>query len=87
MSAAAFSGLTLASISKTQIRMNQQEIIETINRVPNLKGMTVNEMLYATGLDNEFYTSLESDKINAEIILILLNVGKHSIENILKNKK
>lgn len=64
--------------------MTEKEIIDKIKKVKSFAGMTVNEMLYVSGLDQEFYSSLNSDKIKAEIILLNLKLDKENIDAILK---
>jgi len=67
--------------------MKEQEIKDRINKVENFAGMTVNEMLYVSGLDKEFYESFKSDKIVAEMILQHLKLGKENINQILNQLK
>lgn len=64
--------------------MKEELIIKAISKVKSFAGMTVNEMLYVSGLFDEFYKSLDSDKVVAEIILKNLKLDKATIENILK---
>ena len=64
--------------------MTDEKIIEAINKVDGLGGMTVNERLYVTGLMNEFDKSLKSDKERAKRILELLQVDKVSVDAIIK---
>jgi len=73
----------------TNIRfpMEEKEIINRIKKVKSFAGMTVNEMLYVSELSNEFYDSMDSDKIIAEKILQHLNLNKNNIEQILKKSK
>ena len=67
--------------------MKEEHIIKAISKVESFAGMTVNEMLYISGLDNEFYRSLETDKIIAEKILKHLKLDNSTIESILKIEK
>jgi len=64
--------------------MTEKQIIEAIEKVDYLGGMTVNERLYVCGLMKEFDKSMKNDKNKAKKILELLNVDKSSIEKILK---
>ena len=58
-------------------------MIDAVEQVDGLQGMTVNERLYATGLMNEFDRLKKMDKIKARRILELLKVNKVSIDRIL----
>ena len=64
--------------------MTEAKIIEAINKIDGIGGMTVNERLYVTGLMKEFDKSLKSDKEKARRILELLHVDKPSIDKIVK---
>ncbi len=64
--------------------MTDEKIIEAINKVDRLGGMTVNERLHVTGLMKEFDKSLKSDKEKAKRILELLQVDKVSVDAIIK---
>ena len=64
--------------------MTDQEIIIAVSKVKDIKGMTVNERLYVTGLMEEFDKSLIDNKSKARRILELLAVDKDSIEKIIK---
>jgi hypothetical protein len=64
--------------------MTDEKIIEAINKVDGLGGMTVNERLHVTGLMKEFDKSLKSDKEKAKRILELLQVDKVSVDAIIK---
>lgn len=64
--------------------MTDEKIIEVINKVDGIRGMTVNERLYVTGLMKEFDKSLKSNKEKAKRILELLHVDKPSIDKIVK---
>ena len=63
--------------------MTNEEILKAVQQVKGLKGMTVNERLYVSGLMNEFDKSKEHDKVKAAYILELLQVDKPSIDKIL----
>ena len=63
--------------------MTNEEILKAVKQVKGLKGMTVNERLYVSGLMNEFDKSKEHDKVKAAFILELLQVDKPSIDKIL----
>jgi len=62
--------------------MTEQEIINSINKVDGLGGMTVNERIFVCGLMDEFDKALLDDKAKAKKILELLGVDKPSIEKI-----
>ncbi len=62
--------------------MTEQEIINPINEVERLQGMTVNERLFICGLMDEFYKALHDDNDKAKKILELLGVDKPSIVKI-----
>ena len=64
--------------------MTDEKIIEAINKVDGLGGMTVNERLHVTGLMKEFDKSLKSYKEKAKRILELLQVDKVSVDAIIK---
>ena len=66
--------------------MTKDEILEKVNQVDGLGGMTVNERLYVTGLMDAFDKALINDKELARIILEAIRVDEPSIEIILKNK-
>ena len=67
----------------TLYEMTNEEILKAVKQVKGLKGMTVNERLYVSGLMNEFDKSKEHDKVKAAFILELLQVDKPSIDKIL----
>ena len=73
----------LAVILKKR-NVTDQEIIIAVSKVKDIKGMTVNERLYVTGLMEEFDKSLIDNKSKARRILELLAVDKDSIEKIIK---
>lgn len=62
--------------------MTNEEILKAVKQVKGLKGMTVNERFYVSGLMNEFDKSKEHDKFKAAFILELLQVDKPSIDKI-----
>jgi hypothetical protein len=65
---------------KTRNGMTEQEMINLINKIDGIGGMTVNERLFVSGLDDEFGKALQNDKNKAKKILELLRVDKASIE-------
>jgi hypothetical protein len=66
--------------------MTIQEIKQKALEVEDLiKGTTVNERLYISGLMNEFDKAMESDKERARFILRALHVGEENIEEIIKS--
>lgn len=73
---------SLAPILRRSITMTEQEIINSINKVDGLGGMTVNERIFVCGLMDEFDKALLDDKAKAKKILELLGVDKPSIEKI-----
>lgn len=56
-------------------RLTEQEIIDLISKVEGLRGMTVNERLYASGLIDEYDQAKVYDADKAKKILELLGVG------------
>ncbi|MBK7689714.1 MAG: hypothetical protein IPK62_06465 [Bacteroidetes bacterium] len=56
-------------------RLTEQEIIDLISKVEGLRGMTVNERLYASGLMDEYDQAKVYDADKAKKILELLGVG------------
>ena len=62
----------------------EQRLIESIARIEGLDGMTVNERLYHSGLNEQFYQASKTDHRKARNILMLLKVDAPSIELILK---
>lgn len=66
--------------------MSDKEILNAISKVKGLKGMTVNERLFVTGLFNEFESCRFSNKEKALFILKSLGIDELSIDRILKNK-
>lgn len=65
--------------------MNEKKITSKVIKIENIGGMAVNERLYATNLDDEFYAALKDDKNKAIKILELLKVDDISIKEIIKN--
>ena len=63
--------------------MTSEEILYAIRQVEGLRGMTVNERLYISGLMSEFDKSLKHDKVKAAFILQSLQVDQPSIDKIL----
>ena len=55
--------------------MTEQEIKDIISKVEGLRGMTVNERLFACGLMGEYDKAKINDKEKAKKILELLGVG------------
>jgi hypothetical protein len=66
--------------------MTDKEIYERVQASPDLKGTTVNERLYLTGLTEEYNRSIISYKEKAKTILEALEVDREAIDIILKNK-
>ena len=64
--------------------MTEQEIINAINKVQGIGGMTVNERLFLSGLMDEFDKARIHDKEKAKKILELFGVDEYSIEQIIK---
>ena len=67
--------------------MTEQEIVNLINEVEGIGGMTVNERLFVSGLMGEFDKALKNDKSKAKRILELLGVDNASIEIIVSKTK
>lgn len=63
--------------------MTREEIYKKVRNVNELRGMTVNERLYFTGLMDTFEKAKNNDKTLARIILEAIRVDKQSIEKIL----
>jgi len=59
-----------------------QQILKRISSIEGLGGMTVNERLYVSGLDDEFHEALDKDKNRARQILTWLKVDDASIKKI-----
>ena len=64
--------------------MTEEEIINAINKVQGIGGMTVNERLFLSGLMDEFDRARIHDKEKAKKILELLGVDEFSIQQIVK---
>lgn len=64
--------------------MTEQEIINAINKVQEIGGMTVNERLFVCGLMDEFDKAIIHDKEKAKKILELLGVDEYSIQQIVR---
>lgn len=62
----------------------QKKVEIGLAKVEGIGGMTVNERLYATDLDNLFYKLKETNKEHAKFILKSLKVDEESIVKILK---
>lgn len=67
--------------------MTKKQILHRTISIENLRGMTVNERLYACGLQDEFDKAIQSDKVLAKKILTHLLVDEASIELILISKQ
>ena len=67
--------------------MTKKQILHRTISIENLRGMTVNERLYACGLIDEFDKAIQSDKVLAKKILTHLLVDEASIELILNSKQ
>lgn len=64
--------------------MNIEEIYRKAAST-DLKGTTVNERLYISGLLDEFDKAMKKDKIKAREILKALKVDEKSIDQIVEN--
>ena len=64
--------------------MTKEEILEKVNKVDGLGGMTVNERLYLTGLMEIFDKAIINDKELARTILSAIRVDEQSIDKILE---
>jgi cation transport ATPase len=64
--------------------MTKEEILDAIQKVEGISGMTVNERLFTTGLMDEYDKSKHNDPQKARFILEHLQVDKPSIDKILK---
>jgi len=62
----------------------QQKVREGLEKIDEIGGMTVNERLYATGLDSLFYKFKDSNKEYAKFILVSLKFDENSIVKILQ---
>ena len=65
--------------------MSDEEILQAANSV-DVKGTTVNERLFISGLMNEYDRAIVSDKAKARKILEALHVGYPAIDDILNTK-
>lgn len=65
---------------------SDESILKRIENTEGLGGMTVNERLYVTGLYDEFYNVIKTDKARARKILTWVKVDEPSIDNILKSE-
>ena len=68
----------------TPYSMTKEEILDAIQKVEGISGMTVNERLFTTGLMDEYDKSKHNDPQKARFILEHLQVDKPSIDKILK---
>jgi len=64
--------------------MTHEEILQAVQQIEGLGGMTVNERLFASSLMKEFDKAKINDKEKARLILTLLQVDKASIDEIIK---
>lgn len=62
-------------------------MIEKVNKVVGLGGMTVNERLYVSGLMDTYDKAIIEDKKLARMILEALKVDSPSIDKILKENE
>jgi hypothetical protein len=62
--------------------MNLEEIYKKAENI-EIKGTTVNERLYISGLMNVFDEAMKTDKIKARKILLALKVDENSIDIII----
>jgi hypothetical protein len=67
--------------------MTKEEMIEKVNKVVGLGGMTVNERLYVSGLMDTYDKAIIEDKKLARMILEALKVDSPSIDKILKENE
>lgn len=63
---------------------SDKSILKRIDKIESLGGMTVNERLYCSDLDDAFYTALINDQPRAKQILRWLKVDEASIDSIVK---
>jgi hypothetical protein len=73
-----------SNFTATHSTMTDEEILQAIQQVDGLEGMTVNERLFASGLINEFDKAKKHDKEKTRKILELLQADKPSIDKIIK---
>jgi hypothetical protein len=64
--------------------MTDSEIIQAVERAGELRGMTVNERLFNTGLMEEFDFAKKYNKPKARRILQLIGVDEPSINEIMR---
>jgi hypothetical protein len=64
--------------------MTEEEMMQAINQVDGLAGMSVNERLFSSGLMDEFDKAKKTDKNKAERILEMLQIDNPSIDKIIK---
>lgn len=82
-------GVFVTWILKTWREMllaKDSRIIRRIECIEGLGGMTVRERLYISGLYDEFYTVIKTDKMRARKILTWLQVDEPSIEMLLEQE-
>lgn len=67
--------------------MTVEEIKQKALEVQDIiRGTTVNERLWISGLMEEFEMAMESDQEHAKLILSFLQVGEENIEEILEQR-
>lgn len=76
----------LSSKNNNSPNSKDEAIIQKIENIEGLGGMTVNERLYLAGLYDEFFSVIKTDKARARKILTWIKVDEPSIDNILKNQ-
>ena len=64
--------------------MTNEEINKRVNQVNGIRGMTVNERLFAADLMDAFDKARKTDKDLAKRILLALKIDNSSINKILK---
>ena len=64
-------------------QLKEELILDRINKIDGLKGMTVNERLYVSGLMDEFEISRANNKTRAAQILRMLGIDESSIKEII----
>lgn len=80
-----FLGIILCKKLNQGTTISEERLIKRIAKLDGLSGMTVNERLYVSKLDQVFCKALKTDPVKAKTILTLLKVDQASIELILKN--
>lgn len=78
-------GSLITWILNAKHNKSDKAILKRIENIEGLGGMTVNERQFVTGLDDEFYKVIKTDKDRARKILTWVKVDEPSIENILKS--